>query len=228
MNIENTTLHYKSATSSADAIHGWLRSDGVLTQRQIEWCRVQGVALAFDPLQLGWVPLDCEDDVSLAQPSRQGLEFREWMRRDAPALAAMLSAESLWRYLPENYPGPIDEESAAQLIELGRADHHDVSAVIKNNVAIGQVRLLFNEPGSAEVSYWLGEEHWGKGYASEMVRAFCEQSLQDRPDLKRLFAKVHKKNTASQRVLKKASFDLVAEGGDWLTFERLRLPQTAH
>mgnify|MGYP001823167640 CR=1 FL=1 len=222
MNIENTTLHREAGVSAAEAIHLRRRSDGVLTPRQIEMFRASGIPLAYDPLQLGWIPVDCQDDLAPDTGTGSKLEFRQWKPGDAATLASMLSSEVLWQYLPEEFPGPIDAEAAAELIELGRADHHLVLAVTNNGVAIGQVRLLFNDPETAEVSYWLGEDYWGKGHASKMVKAFCDQSLRERMDLNRIFARVHKANAASQRVLEKASLRKVSEDGEWLIFERVR------
>lgn len=227
MNIENTTLHREVDGLALDRLRQRRRSDGVLTPRQIEICRGQGIALAFDPLQLGWILRDAEDDLAPAQPAKPRLAFREWAQDDAPRLAAMLSSEMLWRYLPERYTGPIDIQAAEALIELSRADHHRVRAVTKNGVPIGQVRLLPAEAQGAEVSYWLGQEHWGNGYASEMVTAFCEECLRECPEIRRLFARVHRSNMASQRVLRKARLHPVAEEGDWLMFERLRMPVSA-
>jgi RimJ/RimL family protein N-acetyltransferase len=220
MNIENTTLHREADASIIEGLHGRRRSDGVLNPRQIEMFRAQGIALAFDPLQLGWVTEECQDDLTPVQTEQSSLAFRAWSRSDAPSLAAMLSSEAVWRYLPEDYSGPIDIRAAEDLIDLTRADHHLVLAVTRYDVPIGQVRLLYAGAEAAEVSYWLGEPYWGKGYASEMVKAFCDQCLRERPDLSRLFARVHKDNTASQRVLRKAGLQPVAEEGEWLIFER--------
>ncbi|MGR3515281.1 MAG: GNAT family N-acetyltransferase [Paracoccaceae bacterium] len=226
MNIENTTFQSEAYASVIAELGARRRSDGILSQRLVDLCRMHGIGLAFDPLQLGWVLANCEDDLAPRQTDRSGLAFRSWASRDAATLARLLSAEAVWRYLPETFSGPIDQNAAEALIELSRADHHLVLAVTQNDVPIGQVRLLYEEPDSAEVSYWLGAQHWGRGYASEMVKAFCDTCLRDHPDLDRLFAKVHEGNTASQRVLQKAGFEQASDDGDWLLFERTR-PQGA-
>ncbi|MEM7677938.1 MAG: GNAT family N-acetyltransferase [Myxococcota bacterium] len=41
-----------------------LRSDGVLTPEELNYCRQHGIATAYDPIQYGWVPAHVEDDVS--------------------------------------------------------------------------------------------------------------------------------------------------------------------
>lgn len=228
MNIENTSLGREAEASAIEVLDLRCRSDGVLTPRQIDLCRAQGTALAFDPLQLGWIPCGCEDDLMPDRREPSSLAFRAWAKSDAQTLAAMLSSEMVWRYLPEDYPGHVDRQAAEALIELTQADHHLVLAVTNKDVPIGQVRLLYAGAEAAEVSYWLGEQYWGKGHASEMVKAFCDQSLRERRDLTRLFARVHKENKASQRVLQKARLTPVAENGEWLMFERVRLPSESH
>lgn len=224
MNIENTTLHRDADATVVQELTLKRRSDGVLDPQQIEMCRTRGVPLAFDPLQLGWIVLGSEDDVMPVPHEKTRLAFRSWAPGDAPTLAALLSDEKLWRYLPEAYQGPIDRQAAEALIELSRADHHLVLAATQNGLPFGQVRLLYSKPNAAEISYWVGVPHWGKGYASELVASFCDTCLRDNPDLTRLFARVHKDNLASQKVVQKARMSEVAKDGDWLIFERLQAP----
>lgn len=55
-------------------------------------------------------------------------------------------------------------------------------------------------PG-AEIGYWLGREHWGKGIASAAVALFLRE-VERRP----LYARAASDNVASIRVLQKAGF----------------------
>lgn len=54
------------------------------------------------------------------------------------------------------------------------------------------------------VGYWLGRDHWGRGYATEALRAFLEVDP-SRP----MTAYVAVQNVASRRVLEKAGFVVV-------------------
>lgn len=227
LNIESTCLHHRDAVPVIDAldIHR-PRSMGVLSTTQVDWCRRNGVALAFDPMQGGWVSLECCDDLS-SQPANvanpgDALAFRRWQSNDATVYASMLSAQRLWDYLPETYVGPIDTATAAALIELGDEAYHSVSAVECDGVAVGQARLRFDNPESAEISYWLGEKYWGKGYGSRLVCDFSEKAFIEHPEITRLFARVHKDHGASKRILEKAGFVHVDSDGDWCVFERRR------
>ncbi len=223
MNVQNTSLHREALTSGSGVAvqQNRPRSDGVLTSEELQWCRANGIRLAFDPLQHGWVPSLCEDDLVLKTPARNELSFRAWEERDASLLARLLSSEALWQYLPEDYPGPIDQETATQVIKLGAEGYHHVRAITKDGVPIGQARLYFAQPGEAEISYWLGKAYWGKGFGSAVVNDFSAYCLKEFPDVQRLFAKVHKQNIASQRVLEKAAFKPAGNEGDWIIVERI-------
>jgi len=314
-----------------------LRSAGPLEPDEIALCRANGVALAYDPVQIGWVPADCVDDFDLdldpgldpgldradANASTPSVLLRidEWTKRfdaeadqllgDAPqtgegasetadrlwSLAselasgaselgpierlaalravqrrahariterlvspeergrlrhaaliggrdyllrpwrpddverfrALLDDPEVWRHLPEPYPAPLSEEMAGALIELSNhARHHEVRAIERDGEVVGQIRLLFdgphdaskiethgtNRPVDAEISYWLGRQHWGQGIAGAVIRLFTLLAFQKRP-LASIFARVDEANTASRRALEKAGYrdegDLAAE-----------------
>jgi RimJ/RimL family protein N-acetyltransferase len=59
---------------------------------------------------------------------------------------------------------------------------------------------------SAEIGYWLGEEFWGRGIATEALKAVTEHAFNEY-DLCRLYAHVFEWNQASARVLEKAGYE---------------------
>ena len=77
----------------------------------------------------------------------------------------------------------------------------------EGNVRTLSYRQLYEEVNrcAAELGYWLGEPHWGKGYATEAAKLMVEYALQNFP-LQRLFAWVFETNPKSARVLEKAGF----------------------
>jgi len=60
---------------------------------------------------------------------------------------------------------------------------------------------------SAEIGYWLGEPFWGRGIATEALRAMTEYAFAHF-DICRLEAGVFGWNPASARVLEKAGYTL--------------------
>lgn len=73
-------------------------------------------------------------------------------------------------------------------------------AIYAADELVGHV-VAFHRNGEAEVGYWLGREHWGRGLATQALRQFlCLHTL--RP----LQARVAVDNRASLRVLEKCGF----------------------
>jgi RimJ/RimL family protein N-acetyltransferase len=72
---------------------------------------------------------------------------------------------------------------------------------------IGFMLLPDVERVSAEIGYWLGETHWGRGICTEALRAVTQYAIQQH-GLTRVFALPFAHNVASCRVLEKAGFVL--------------------
>ncbi len=205
-----------------------MRSEGVLTAQEISFCRDRGFELAYDPMQIGWVPAGAVDDFHFsARPKRRAtarmpqingiqaqLGLRAWEPSDVAAYRALLDDRDVWAHLPEAYPDPLTEETAAALIELSNAsNHHSVFAVLRDSVPVGQVRLLYDvdeaDAGTAEISYWLGKQYWGKGIGTKIVARFSSRCFADNPGITRLLAKVHRDNAGSAAVLRKAGYECI-------------------
>jgi RimJ/RimL family protein N-acetyltransferase len=60
---------------------------------------------------------------------------------------------------------------------------------------------------SAEIGIWLGEAHWGRGIATEAVRALTNFAFTNL-DVCRVYAGVFEWNPASMRVLEKAGYSV--------------------
>lgn len=172
----------------------------------------------YDPVQGGWIALDRPDDLDPASddPLRQardamaaqGLGLRPWGRGDIAAFRALLDDAAVWAHLPEPYPDPLDEGGAEALIRLANGlDSHIVRAALAHGAPVGQVRLdLSPGGGTAELSYWLGRAHWGRGLGRRLVAGTVARAFSRMPGLLRLVAKVHPRNPASARVLERAGF----------------------
>ncbi len=77
--------------------------------------------------------------------------------------------------------------------------------IVAQNVVVGHV-VQFDRDGDAEITYWLGREHWGQGIATKAL-ALLLTEVEIRP----LFARVVKDNVASARVLEKCGFERYGE-----------------
>ena len=65
--------------------------------------------------------------------------------------------------------------------------------------------------GVPEIGYWLGVRHWGKGYATEAVRALIDHAFTNL-DHKALQSCVRVTNPGSRRVLEKCGFQWTGVG----------------
>lgn len=216
-----------------------LRSQGVLGAEELAWCHAHGIELGFDPIQHGYVPLSCIDNIggrlgnttpAHRRPAHSTgpLTFRRWHNSDAPVFLDLLGREPVWTFMPETRPD-LDLSTAIDLITLSNeSDHHDVYAVILGGRAVGQARLLFDltSPGrsAAEISYWIGEPYWRRGIGSRLVQEFTLESFKRWPSVTTIVARVHVDNTASLRALSKAAYSPAPEqaADDWVWYRITR------
>jgi RimJ/RimL family protein N-acetyltransferase len=206
------------------------RFDGVLQAAELSEANALGLPVGYDPLQLGWVLLSALDDDDMAPslswhagvaappikqvqgtqvyPRTDAFGFRLWVEDDLPKYRAMICDPDLWRYLPEPAPDRLTDDDLRALIELSEQGvHHLVRAVLHGGAPIGQVRLEFSpDHHSAELSYWLSKMARGKGFGRHAVAVFLAQTLPRHPDLRRLTARVHPENLASERLLLNCGF----------------------
>jgi RimJ/RimL family protein N-acetyltransferase len=93
-----------------------------------------------------------------------------------------------------------------------RADPTNVTrTIVVGETVVGDIGSWLDE-GRRQVGYWIGREHWGRGYATEALRILLAE-IPDRP----VFAHVVLDNIGSRRVLEHCGFvrigDAVADDG---------------
>jgi [ribosomal protein S5]-alanine N-acetyltransferase len=87
--------------------------------------------------------------------------------------------------------------------------------------ACGSVGLDWTDPSdiyfrNVEVGYWLGEEHWGKGYMGVIIPAFIDWTWRTFGFIIRINAEISANNVGSRKCLEKAG--LVVEGRKKMSF----------
>ena len=109
------------------------------------------------------------------------------------------------------FPSRSPEDHAAHWDRI-RADDSNVLRTIDSDEGVaGNIVSWEHEDGHREVGYWIDRRLWGKGIASQALRAFLGVEL-TRP----LYAFVAQHNLGSIRVLEKCGFEPVRdedEGG---------------
>jgi RimJ/RimL family protein N-acetyltransferase len=135
--------------------------------------------------------------------------LREWRRGDEPSLVRHANNRNVWINLRDTFPHPYTPADARSWIRLATTQGlNHVFAVDVDGFAVGAIGL---RPGddihrfSAEIGYWLGEEYWNRGIATEAVVAVVDYAFASL-GMVRLHAEVFEWNHASMRVLEKAGF----------------------
>ncbi|KAL7903426.1 acyl-CoA N-acyltransferase [Trichoderma sp. SZMC 28014] len=154
------------------------------------------------------------------------LIIRRWSISDAPALAKAANYPSIVVNLRDRFPSPFSLADAEAYLT-----HHTVSPE-----GYPTAMAIFVKPNSGhntsdeplfiggagleskgdvyyrtwELGYWFTPSAWGKGYATEFVKALVPWAFETWPRLNRIEAMAYERNEASQKVLRKCGF--VREG----------------
>jgi len=140
-------------------------------------------------------------------------EVRSWQASDLASLVEQANNRKVWIHLRDRFPFPYTAREGRAFIKLARGMNPETFfAIAVEGAAVGGVGFVLRddvERVSAEVGYWLGEPFWGRGIATEAVRAVSRHAI-DEHQLTRLFAIPFASNTASCRVLEKAGYTLEA------------------
>jgi RimJ/RimL family protein N-acetyltransferase len=138
-----------------------------------------------------------------------GGALRAWRPADAPALAAQADDPAVWRNMSEGFPHPYTPDLARHWVDRGHIDFGgDNWAITLDDAVVGGCGIHAGSGGlrcNAEIGYWIGQAHWGRGLGTQVVRALAERAFAD-PAITRVYAPVHAYNPASLRVLAKNGF----------------------
>lgn len=139
--------------------------------------------------------------------------LREFRRGDEPSLVRHANNRNVWINVRDSFPYPYRPSDAKAWLRLATAEaFNQVFAIDVGGFAVGAIGV---KPGddvnrlSAEIGYWLGEEFWNRGIATDAVKAVSQYAFETL-GMVRVHAAVFEWNVASMRVLEKAGF--VKEG----------------
>ncbi|HDZ08985.1 GNAT family N-acetyltransferase [Pseudohongiella sp.] len=144
------------------------------------------------------------------------LLLRPFQGTDAARVQSLAGNPAVAR-MTSNIPHPYTDGEAENWIAAHADDWQRRSAAIFavclrcDAELIGAVGLMNIHHGDTELGYWIGEPHWGQGYASEAVDAvigFGMTSL----ELARVHAHHLSRNPASGKVLRNAGLTRTGKG----------------
>lgn len=139
--------------------------------------------------------------------------LRYFKEGDEESLVRNANNKNVWINLRDFFPHPYTLQDAKNWIKQTQlTDPKTIFAIVVDYTAVGSIGFNIKEDvysRSAEVGYWLGEEYWDKGIASEALTAITKYAFANF-DLVRLYAGVFECNKSSIRVLEKAGYSFEA------------------
>jgi RimJ/RimL family protein N-acetyltransferase len=137
--------------------------------------------------------------------------LREWKRSDADALAVVANNKKIWDNLRDRLPYPYTKKDAKEWLKLVRKQKTVTTFCIEvdGNLA-GSIGVTLKDDvyrKTVELGYFIAEEYWGKGIATEAVKQMVNY-VQKEFDIVRIYAEVFEYNKASMRALEKNGFYL--------------------
>jgi ribosomal-protein-alanine N-acetyltransferase len=138
---------------------------------------------------------------------------RPWRLADVDALVRHANNVAVAKQLRDRFPHPYSRANAMAFLKFATQDDDPSNLAIEvHGEAVGGIGFVTGsdvERFSAEIGYWLGEAHWGRGIATEALVLVTDDVFRRR-NMLRLFALPFADNIASTRVLEKAGY--VREG----------------
>lgn len=146
------------------------------------------------------------------------LLLRPWRRADVDAITRLLDDPEMADFLIV-IPRPFVDFDARTLVRaawrrLTTGRGFDLAVVLKESPEepVGSVGLGLSEAGKrGDLGFWIGREHWRRGYATEAARklmAFAREVL----GVTEFTATAAEDNAASIRVLRKLGFAETGRG----------------
>lgn len=152
-------------------------------------------------------------------PSRQGakslvIETERLMLR-APTLAdcpsiAQLANDRRIAEMTRRLPHPYLPEHAHAFVHAmaqaaGTPARESVHLIEHLHTPVGMVGIDWRVPDAPELGYWLGVEHWGRGFGTEAARAVIDATFEDH-GVEHVISSARVANPASRNILEKCGF----------------------
>lgn len=137
--------------------------------------------------------------------------LREYTVDDIDRLVLLANNKKVSQYLIDTFPYPYTYEDAKWWISTGSKQNDAITRAIEyNDELVGSIGITPQsgwKSHQAEIGYWIGEEYWNKGIATEALRKMTDYSFSQLP-FKKLFAPVLSPNKVSMRILEKNAYEL--------------------
>ncbi len=130
---------------------------------------------------------------------------------DAPVLAQQFNNKKIWNHIRDAIPYPYTLADAAYFIKISEEDSSLFNfAITYNKQFCGIVGLKAQNDihrKSVELGYWIAEEFWQKGIATQAIGLITDWAFMHL-NINRIFASVFENNIASMKALEHNAYRL--------------------
>jgi len=141
------------------------------------------------------------------------IRLRNLQLDDIKILTRQFNNKKIWDNISDSIPNPYTEADAEYFIKTSLKKEELFNfAILCDEKFSGIIGLKMQDDvhrKSVELGYWVGEEYWGRGIATQatgLITAWAFKHLM----INRIFARIFQHNKASMRVLEKNAY--VKEG----------------
>ncbi len=136
--------------------------------------------------------------------------LREWHLSDSESLALHANNIHIWNNVRDLFPHPYTYNDGVAFISAVIAKPRPAVdlAIEIDGKAVGGIGIIPQydvERITAEIGYWLSENHWSKGIMTDAVKQMVQYTFTNF-SIQKLYAPVFEYNISSMRVLEKAGF----------------------
>lgn len=137
------------------------------------------------------------------------ITLRALHSKDIKTMAQLANNKKIWDNVRDGFGHPYTEKNAEEFIKRqAKSDTEQVFAIDFKGELCGLIGLILQKDvhrKSAEIGYWIGESHWGKGIVTKAIELITTYAF-DELKLIRIYAGIFEYNVGSIRVLEKNGF----------------------
>ena len=151
------------------------------------------------------IPTPTRHQASTCVLETERLMLRRPTLADGKSIAALANDRRIAE-MTRRLPHPFSQDHAIAFVRAMTGDGGETVFLIENNfVPVGMVGVDWREPDAPELGYWLGVEHWGRGFGTEAARAVIDFTFEEF-EVEHLVSGARVANPSSRNILEKCGF----------------------
>jgi RimJ/RimL family protein N-acetyltransferase len=151
------------------------------------------------------IPTPTRHEASSCVLETERLMLRRPTLADVKAIAVLANDRRIAE-MTRRLPHPYSQDHAVEFVRATARDAGETVFLIENDfVPIGVVGVDWREPDAPELGYWLGVEHWGRGFGTEAARAVIDFTFEEF-EVEHLNSSARVANPSSRNILEKCGF----------------------